>query len=102
MKSRKIIYWKSKCFDDADIYSVRERTKKVAHLVRTGIIDEDDVPANKDTKSYSRIVKTRIKYDTILGLVKSITGEGGAQMAEEYFEDGEWHYGFLLGREEDK
>ena len=63
----KLVYWYAQSLDDADCYSIRERTKKAA-LARK---------AEDDFNRYGPVVKVTVDYADGFDLLAQATSEGG-------------------------
>lgn len=78
-------YWKAKCLDDHDCYSLRARTKKevMALIDAYGCTlskNRDDEPCyvNGDYPRFSLPVKVTLHYTDQMDLIQQLRGEGAS------------------------
>lgn len=69
--ARKATYWKAKCLDDADVYSIRRRTKREVLKV----LEAFEREGSRD--DYADPVQVFVEYASVLDLVFDAQSEEG-------------------------
>jgi hypothetical protein len=65
----KLQYWKAKCLDDRDSYSIRSRTRTEARLRRI----------HNGESRFAEPTKVIITYTDAFDLMRKLLGEGGVE-----------------------
>ncbi len=62
----RLTYWYARCLDDADAYSIRERTKKAAVKAKA---------ERHDPEAYGPVIKVTAEYTDAFDLMSLCSGE---------------------------